>query len=50
MLDGSLLRRWTEIGLGRRIEMANRVGLGADEVRADLEKVGIIGSDGLAYL
>jgi len=40
VVDGALLARWTELGSGRRAEIAGRVGLASSaEVRAELESV-----------
>lgn len=47
MLDGSLLRRWMELGSQRRAEVAGRVGVADWVVRGDLD---MIGGSGLGYL
>lgn len=48
VVDGALLTRWTELGSGRRGEIAGRVGFGnAGEVRAELE--GVLGWGSMAY-
>ncbi len=47
MLDGTLLRRWTELGSQRKAEMAGRVGVANWVVRGDLD---MIGGGGLGYL
>ncbi|KAK4218291.1 protein cft1 [Rhypophila decipiens] len=49
IVDGSMLQRFTELGTGRRGEIAGRAGYnGADEVRGELET--ILGWAGLRYL
>ncbi|KAI0021099.1 CPSF A subunit region-domain-containing protein [Xylariomycetidae sp. FL0641] len=50
VVDGALLARWTELGAGRRAEIAGRVGFaaGVDEVREVLREVG--GAAGVGYL
>ena len=47
MLDGGLLRRWTELGSQRKAEVAGRVGVANWVVRGDLD---MIGGGGLGYL
>ena len=48
IVDGAVLERFTELGTGRRVEMAGRAGYGgAAEVRAELEA--LLGWAGLAY-
>lgn len=40
IVDGALLAKWSELGTGRRIEVAGRVGFSSpDEVRAELASV-----------
>lgn len=49
IVDGAMLKRWNELGAGRKAEITGRVGFaGVDEVRATLES--ILGANGLAYL
>ena len=50
VVDGGLLARWTELGAGRRAEVAGRVGfnVGVDDVRDVLREV--LGPAGLGYL
>lgn len=48
IVDGAMLERFTELGTGRRGEMAGRAGYGgAAEVRGELE--GLLGWAGLGY-
>jgi len=47
ILDGGVLRRWTELGSQRRAEACLRVGAEAWQVRSDLE---MISGGGLGYL
>ena len=47
MLDGALLRRWTELGSQRKAEIAGRVGVANWVVRGDLD---MIGGGGLGFL
>jgi cleavage and polyadenylation specificity factor subunit 1 len=46
-VDGSLLRRWTELSSQRRQEACAKVGVDEWVVRSDLEAVG---GGGLGYL
>lgn len=36
VVDGDVLRRWMELGVQRRNEVASRVGVDGDEVREEL--------------
>jgi cleavage and polyadenylation specificity factor subunit 1 len=48
IVDGTILERFTELGTGRRGEMAGRAGYGsAGEVRSELE--GVIGWGSFGY-
>jgi cleavage and polyadenylation specificity factor subunit 1 len=47
VVDGTLLRRWLELGNQRRKDVAGRAGAESWEIRADLE---IVGGAGLGYL
>ncbi len=48
IVDGAVLTRWTELGAGRRVEVAGRVGFNdPQEVRNELE--GVLGWGGMAY-
>ncbi|KAK3383050.1 CPSF A subunit region-domain-containing protein [Lasiosphaeria ovina] len=48
IIDGTILERYTELGTGRRSEMASRAGYGGpDEIRAELEE--ILGWAGMGY-
>jgi cleavage and polyadenylation specificity factor subunit 1 len=48
IVDGTLLARWTELGTGRRTEVAGRVGFaGPEEVRGELASV--LGWGGMGY-
>lgn len=47
VVDGSVLKRWTELPKQRRVEACLRVGVEESVVRADLE---FIGGGGLGYL
>lgn len=46
IVDGTVVERWMELGSQRRAEIAGRVGVGVDEIRAEL--VGLGG--GLGFL
>ncbi|KAI9813362.1 MAG: mRNA cleavage and polyadenylation factor subunit [Thelocarpon impressellum] len=50
IVDGNVLRRWNELGVGRKLEVAGRVGVDAEEIRADLGSVAIGAPGGLAFL
>lgn len=48
IVDGALLAKWSELGTGRRIEVAGRVGFSSpDEVRAEL--AGVLGWGRMGY-
>lgn len=48
IIDGAVLARWTELGAGKRAEIAGKGGYdGVVELREELE--GILGWSGLAY-
>lgn len=47
MIDGDLVRRWLDLGVQRKMEIAGRVGADVWQIRADLES---IGAAGLGYL
>jgi cleavage and polyadenylation specificity factor subunit 1 len=47
VLDGTMLRRWLELGTQRRKDIAGRAGAESWEIRGDLE---IVGGAGLGYL
>jgi len=47
VIDGSLLRRWTELPSSRQMEACAKMGVEEWVVRSDLE---VIGGTGLAYL
>ena len=48
VVDGALLARWTELGSGRKSEIAGRVGFASPlDVRAALE--GVLGWSRMAY-
>ncbi|KAI9680096.1 MAG: mRNA cleavage and polyadenylation factor subunit [Caeruleum heppii] len=46
VLDGKVLGRWVELGVGRRGEVAGRLGLSVQEVGEDLRGVGLLGGGG----
>ena len=48
VLDGAVLRRWSELGAGKRGEIAGKGGYdGVGEVREELQ--GVLGWNGVAY-
>ena len=47
MIDGNLVRRWLDLGIQRKTEIAGRVGADTWQIRADLES---ISAAGLGYL
>lgn len=40
IVDGTVLRRWTELSSGRRMEAVAKVGIEEGELRSDLMMVG----------
>lgn len=46
-VDGGVVRRWMELGVQKRAELAARVGAGEEEIRAD---IAVVGGLGLGYL
>jgi cleavage and polyadenylation specificity factor subunit 1 len=37
VVDGNMIMRWMELGTRRRSDIANRLGLDAEQIREDLE-------------
>jgi cleavage and polyadenylation specificity factor subunit 1 len=46
VIDGSLVKRWMELGVQKRQEVAGRVGSGVEKIREVVEGLG----QGLGYL
>lgn len=46
IVDGTILRRWSELSSGRRMEAVAKVGIEEEELREDLRAVG---AQGLGY-
>lgn len=45
-MDGTVLRRWSELSSGRRVEAVAKVGVEEGELRGDLK---MVGEGGLGY-